>query len=168
MDKDTWYYDGVEHHGNCIVGNVVPGDTCNPNYKDNAIKELGTIKAIITSLSNTNYELPKEETTHNLSVIGAAVANVTMNPDTGTQQLIYNGQVQSGLISSSGVAISGQDTAIDAGNYTLTATPLPGYAWDKEGTDTAPRDFVWTIHQKVADIEWGQTERVTIIRIERS
>ena len=160
MDKDTWYYDGVKHHGNCIVGNVVPGDTCNPNYKDNAIKELGTIKAIITSLSNPNYELPKEETTHNLSVIGAAVANVTMNPDTGTQQLIYNGQVQSGLISSSGVAISGQDTAIDAGNYTLTATPLPGYAWDKEGTDTAPRDFVWTIHQKVADIEWGQTEWV--------
>lgn len=158
--KDWWYYDGVEHHGNCIIGNIVPSDTCTPIYKDNSIKDLGAIKAIVTGLSNPNYELPKNETTHILEIKGAAVASVTMVPDVGTEVLIYNGHVQSGLESSSGVSISGQDTAIDAGEYVLTATPLPGYAWDNKGKDNAPRDFTWTIHQKVAKIEWGQTEWV--------
>lgn len=155
--KDWWYYDGVEHHGNCIIGNVVSGDTCTPNYKDNSIKDLGSVKAIITSLSNPNYELPKEETSHIIAIKGAMVADVTMLPDTGTEQLIYNGEVQSGLKSCTGVSIGGQDKAIDAGDYVLTATPLPGYAWDKEGNDTSTKDFTWTIHHKIADIEWGET-----------
>ena len=160
LNKDFWYYDGLEHHGNCIIGNIVAGDTVTPNYKDNSIKEIGSKEVTITSLSNPNYELPQNDTKHTISIIGANVATITMKPNVGTDRLVYNGKVQTGIHSSEGVSISGQDTAVDAGTYVITATPLPGWAWDREGTDVAPRDFTWEIYKKKADVLWGNLQWV--------
>ena len=156
LDKDLWQYDGNEHSGTCNVSGMIPGDEVNANIRDNRIIEVGTINSKVTSLTNPNYALPDNGTTHDLKVIGASLAEITMkDASNGVQSLIYNGQEQTGVASSVGVAITGTKTAIDAGTYTITATPLPGYAWDIQGNDKAPRDYSWSILQKEIAVQWG-------------
>lgn len=156
LNKDSWQYDGNEHSGTCTVSGMIPGDEVNANIRDNRIIEVGKITAKVTSLTNPNYALPDNGTTHDLSVFGASVAEIVMkDASNGVQSLIYNGQEQTGVASSVGVAITGTKTAIDAGTYEITATPLPGYAWDAAGNDRAPRDYSWSILQKEVTVQWG-------------
>ena len=159
LNKDSWQYDGNEHSGVCHVSGMIPGDEVNANIRDNRIIEVGKVKAKVTSLSNPNYALPDNGTTHDLSVFGASVSSVIMkDASNGVESLIYNGQEQTGVASSVGVAITGTQFAIDAGEYTITATPLPGYAWDATGNDRAPREYVWAILPKDVTVQWGTLE----------
>lgn len=159
---DTWQYDGAPHSGQCDVDdNSLPasdrGGKIKPNLRNNRIIEVGKVTAEVTSLNNPNYALPTSNTTHELKVWGAQQATITMKPaENGVISMIYNGKEQTGVEFSNGVAITGQTHAIDAGTYEITATPLPGYAWDEAGEDKAPRDFTWHILQRDVDIVWGE------------
>ena len=156
---DIWQYDGNPHSGICEVSNTVAGDEVLPNVRDNRIIEVGKVTANVTSLSNPNYALPTQGTTHELTVWGAKQAEIVMKPaNNGVVSMIYNGKEQTGVEFSVGVAITGTTHAIDAGTYTIIATPLPGYAWDAAGNDKAPRPFEWQILQKEVTIQWGQLE----------
>ena len=160
---DVWQYDGDEHFGQCDVDQSTLAERDKglvfPNLRDNRIIEVGKIQAKVTSLNNPNYALPTQGTTHPLEVFGAAVSTVTMKEtNNGVESLIYNGQEQTGLAFSEGVSITGTSHAIDAGQYTLIATPLPGYAWDAAGNDKAPRPFDWEILQKEVVVDWGDRE----------
>ena len=156
---DIWQYDGDPHSGVCEVGGLQGNDTpetVKPNIRDNRIIEVGKVTAKVTSLSNPNYALPTQGTTHDLTVWGAKQAEIVMKPaNNGVVSMIYNGKEQTGVEFSVGVAITGTTHAIDAGTYTIIATPLPGYAWDAAGNDRAPRDFDWQILQRDVDIVWG-------------
>ena len=158
-DQDSWQYDGEEHHGTCVVGGLLGDDKCDANIRDNRIIQVGTVTAKVTSLSNPNYALPDKGTTHDLTVYGAEVAQITIKAaENGTESLIYNGQEQTGVVASHGVAIEGTQSAIDAGTYQIKATPLPGFAWDAAGNDRAQRDFEWKILQKEVSVQWGTLE----------
>ena len=163
LNLDTWQYDGNEHFGQCEVApeSLAPADRglVLPNIRNNRIIEVGKITAEVTSLNNSNYALPTQGTTHDLTVWGAKQAEVVMNPAyNGVVSTIYNGKEQTGVAFSTGVAITGTSHAINAGTYIITATPLPGYAWDVNGNDKAPRDFEWQILQKDVAIKWGTLE----------
>ena len=159
---DIWQYDGNPHNGQCDVDdNSLPiadrGGKIKPNLRNNRIIEVGKVTAEVTSLNNPNYALPTSNTTHDLTVWGAQQAEIVMKPaNNGVVSMIYNGKEQTGVEFSVGVAVTGQTHAIDAGAYNITATPLPGYAWDVAGTDRAPRDFTWHILQRDVDIVWGE------------
>lgn len=158
-NQDSWQYDGEEHHGTCTIDGLIDGDECDANIRDNRILQVGTVTAKVTSLSNPNYALPDNGTTHDLTVYGAEEAEITMkDASNGVESLIYNGQERTGVAYSHGVSIEGVQSAIDAGTYQIRVTPLPGYAWDAAGNDKAPRDFEWKILQKEVSVEWGTLE----------
>ena len=159
---DIWQYDGDPHSGICEIGGLKGSDTpetVKPNIRDNRIIEVGKVTAKVTSLSNPNYALPTQGTTHDLTVWGAQQSEIVMKPAyNGVVSMIYNGKEQTGVEFSVGVAITGTTHAIDAGTYTIVATPLPGYAWDAAGNDKAPRPFEWQILQKEVTVKWGDLE----------
>lgn len=56
--ETTFTYNGKEQGITATPGNVVDGDTVTLTYKDNMKKEVGTYKAVVTSIDNENYVLP--------------------------------------------------------------------------------------------------------------
>lgn len=61
---------------------------------------------------------------------------------TAVSNLVYNGTQQTGVAEGTGYTLTG-NTAIDAGNYTATATLADGYVW--EGGSTEAQTINWSI-----------------------
>lgn len=68
--------------------------------------------------------------------------DIRVDPPTAVVGLIYNGQVQTGVVESVGFTLTG-NFATEAGDYVATATLLPGYVWSN-GT-YEPLEIEWTI-----------------------
>lgn len=68
----------------------------------------------------------------------------------GVVGLVYDGTVQTGVVSRLGYSVSGTFAAADAGDYSATASLSSGYAW----SDGAPadRDVPWTIAKATYDM----------------
>ena len=67
------------------------------------------------------------------------------------ENLTYNGHTQVGVPEGAGYTLSGTSVAINASEYTVTATPNEGFVW--EGGGNAPVPITWTIAQKPVDVK---------------
>lgn len=74
---------------------------------------------------------------------------VQVPPPAAVDGLVYDGQVQTGVVAGVGYALSGH-TAVDAGDYLATATPRAGFVW-ADGTD-ASVGVAWRIAKGVYDL----------------
>lgn len=70
---------------------------------------------------------------------------------TVTRGLVYNGSLQEGVLQGDGYTLSGQASAVNAGDYTVYATPKPGYQWrgEPDGANET-KSFTWSIAKKSA------------------
>ena len=59
----SWLYDGNSHSTTCKAGNLVEGDSCVVNLRNNSITDIGSTTVTAHSLRNTNYKLPSSKTT---------------------------------------------------------------------------------------------------------
>ena len=59
----SWLYDGAAHSTTCKAGNLISGDSCVVNLRNNSITDIGSTAVTATSLRNTNYKLPSSKTT---------------------------------------------------------------------------------------------------------
>ena len=57
-----WLYDGATHSTTCKAGNLVEGDSCVVNLRNNSITDIGSTMVTAHSLRNTNYKLPSSNT----------------------------------------------------------------------------------------------------------
>ncbi len=73
-------------------------------------------------------------------------AKTPVAPPTAAQDLVYNGQSQTGVASGTGYTLSGTAQATNADTYTAIATLSDGYVWDDNSTD--PRTITWSIARK--------------------
>ena len=64
----------------------------------------------------------------------------------------YNGLTQTGVNAGTGYTLSGTTSAIDAGNYTVTATLTDNYTWSD---GTGEKTITWTISPKPVEVSWG-------------
>ena len=58
-----WLYDGNAHSTTCKAGNLISGDSCVVNLRNNSITDIGSTTVTAHSLRNTNYKLPSSKTT---------------------------------------------------------------------------------------------------------
>lgn len=72
-------------------------------------------------------------------------ADITVAVPTAVSDLVYTGQVQTGVNSITGVTLTGH-TGTNATSYMATAVPNTGYAWE-DGTKT-PKQIPWEIAPK--------------------
>ena len=126
-------YDGNKHLPNASAEGLINNDFC-AVIVSGATSEIGTHTATVERLSNPNYKLPEGgfNTTFKINPRTASGANVNLG-----NSLVYNGQEQTQQIESvslNGVILSPNDyivtnnTATDAGNYTLTIEFIGGYS----------------------------------------
>ena len=59
----SWLYDGNSHSTTCKAGNLISGDSCVVNLRNNSITDIGSTTVTAHSLRNTNYKLPSSKTT---------------------------------------------------------------------------------------------------------
>ncbi|WP_169815811.1 InlB B-repeat-containing protein [Denitrobacterium detoxificans] len=71
-----------------------------------------------------------------------AVWNRIIDEPTPVQGLVYNGQPQIGVSTNARYVLSNA-SATNAGEYTATATPAPGYCWSDGSTEA--REIAWSI-----------------------
>ena len=61
--KTSWLYDGNSHSTTCKAGNLISGDLCVVNLRNNSITDIGSTAVTAHSLRNTNYKLPSSKST---------------------------------------------------------------------------------------------------------
>ena len=69
---------------------------------------------------------------------------------TAAAGLVYNGEVQTGVVARTGYTLSGTCAAVNAGDYSATASLAAGYVWS-DGT-TAARSVPWAIAKATYDM----------------
>ena len=74
------------------------------------------------------------------------------------ENLVYNGLEQMGVIEADGYTLSGVSTAIDAGEYTATATLADGYKWADGSMDD--KTITWSIAK--ATNEWITEPKISL------
>ena len=74
---------------------------------------------------------------------------VAVYPPAAVAGLVYDGQVQTGVVAGVGYALAGH-TAVDAGDYLATASLRAGFVW--AGGATAPVSVPWGIAKGVYDL----------------
>ena len=143
-------YNGKEQLPTATVNNLVNGDKCEITVDGDKHKNVGTYKAEITKVSNTNYMLPENVTTS--YTIKPKDITVTITPNGGTYgekitgataklndiengdhpkvTLTYTGTGYDGTI------VNGTEVPSHAGKYTVTAS-ITDENYKLTGTNTA-------------------------------
>ena len=143
-------YNGKEQLPTATVNNLVNGDKCEITVDGDKHKNVGTYKAKITKVSNTNYMLPENVTTS--YTIKPKDITVTITPNGGTYgekitgataklndiengdhpkvTLTYTGTGYDGTI------VNGTEVPSHAGKYTVTAS-ITDENYKLTGTNTA-------------------------------
>ena len=161
-------YDGKEHSTSCVVSNLIKGDTCSVMLDGNSIKEVGskTVKAI--SLSNKNYELPKEvEKTLTvkekellpLGKIYIEQANKSVTYDGKDHEFCEVGCTTTGVKityseTENGTYTEKAPSHKDVGEYTTYVK------FEKDGYKTETKKLTLTIKEREVKLEWGNTSWV--------
>ena len=74
------------------------------------------------------------------------------------ENLVYTGELQTGVLASgSGYTVAG-NTAVDAGDYVAKVTLAEGYVW-ADGVEAKTRDVAWSI--AAAENEWTTAARIS-------
>lgn len=120
---------------------------------DKTTGALTTVKADgsseITAVMASTTTVKGATITKAITVKKSPTATVVQEEDK-----IYNGVNQIG-VNGNHVTWKGTREAIDAGSYTVTATPEENYTWS-DGSTTA-KTITWKIEPKSVAITWGQT-----------
>ena len=106
-------------------------------------------EGIYTVIAIGTVEGEERKSTKKVTLEYPPIADVKVD-----NEIMYNGKEQSG-ITGDNVTFSGEKIAIDAGTYTITATPTKGSIWS-DGTDEAKK-FTWKIEPKNVEVTWGTT-----------
>ena len=146
----TWTYDTYEHAVAPTVTNVCPGDTCNIYVSNNKRTEYGTQTVTMTGVSNDNYILPSPAPTCTLKINRNPSCSYTVYNPT------YNGSTQTGVSYTSNIVdkLSGNNTGVNAGNYSVTLKPKPSpsgiynYCWAGTTDDIGERTISWTMNRQ--------------------
>lgn len=72
---------------------------------------------------------------------------------TAVEGLVYNGKLQEGVLQGEGYELTGQTSAVEAGEYTAYAMLKSGFRWrDDPDNEAEPKEFTWSIKKKTAQI----------------
>lgn len=78
-----------------------------------------------------------------------------------SKKLVYNGRSQQGIPQGEGYELTGQTSAVKAGNYTVYATLKPGYRWRNDPDNTnGKKRLTWSIAKKEAVISANNASKV--------
>lgn len=125
-----------------VTDGVSKFGTVTRNYSNSAIQSLaaGSYTLVSTVSGTANYT----GLTHTIPFTVTAPATKIALPSAKTG-LVYTGSTQTGVATGTGYAITG-NTAINAGNYTATATLKSGYEWS-DGNPSQSRAISWSIEK---------------------
>ena len=84
---------------------------------------------------------PQSETTPIGYIVVADEAPQPIEKPLAASDLVYNGQEQTGVEQGEGYDLTGEASAVDAGTYTVLATPKDGYVWADGGSETVPLQY---------------------------
>ena len=143
-------YNGKEQLPTATVNNLVNGDKCEITVDGDKHKNVGTYKAKITKVSNTNYMLPENVTTS--YTIKPKDITVTITPNGGTYgekitgataklNDVENGDHPEVTLTYTGTGydgtkVNGTEVPSHAGKYTVTAS-ITDENYKLTGTNTA-------------------------------
>ena len=143
-------YNGKEQLPTATVNNLVNGDKCEITVDGDKHKNVGTYKAEITKVSNTNYMLPENVTTS--YTIKPKDITVTITPNGGTYgekitgataklNDVENGDHPEVTLTYTGTGydgteVNGTEVPSHAGKYTVTAS-ITDENYKLTGTNTA-------------------------------
>ena len=128
----------------CNVGVTMEKPTLGMTVATASGVTLTEVDAAKFSSDNSDYRIALG--TKNALVLAKAAPTPVVAP-TAKTNLIYNGQVQTGVASGAGYTLSSTVTATDAGTYEATATLDSGYVWSDNSTE--PKTISWSIGKKV-------------------
>lgn len=123
-------------------------------HTTNGIAENDKMLVLITSVENpqtwqeTDFSKPvvvvytEENVKKKKTFTEEEIEDKTVTPPTAKTGLVYNAQTQTGVEGGTGYTLKG-NTAIDAGDYTATATLAKGYTWTDGSTGT--KTIEWSI-----------------------
>ena len=83
---------------------------------------------------------------------------IAIDEPVAVENLIYNGLEQIGVVAADGYTLSGETMAIDAGEYTATATLVDGYKW----ADGSMNDKIITWSIAKATNEWITEPKISV------
>lgn len=168
----SFVYSKVKHTAAYTIGNIIEGDSIDPEYENIANLEatdVGNYSIRVTDINNDNYVLAGGDR-FDWSITPKAVKLIwELNGETNKTSLVYDGSfrevevyvdsldVMSGDVVS--VNVSGSTTAAYASGYTATADSLSNgnYVISSETTKV----FNWTISPLTIEVIWdGQLEFV--------
>ena len=143
LSQTSYVYDGTAKTPTVTVRD---GDTLLTNGKDYSVSYSNNINAGTATVTVTGMGEYSQKENVKFTIERAKTATATALSRT------YNGSMQVG-IQSLFVSLNGTSTAINAGNYTVTAIPDSNHAWSDGSTGT--KTITWKINAKSIPVIWG-------------
>lgn len=161
----SFVYSKVKHTAAYTIGNIIEGDSIDPEYENIANLEatdVGSYSVRVTDINNDNYVLASGDR-FDWSITPKAVKLIwELNGETNKTSLVYNGSfyevgvyvdsldVMSGDVVS--VNVSGSTMAAYATDYTATADSLSNGNYVISGS--TDKVFNWTISPLTIEVLW--------------
>ena len=158
----------VKENGTTVTAKLLNGVVDGSNITVDIISQQGTtaedgyrlMQALWNGLKKKTASLDTEvayilETTESVKYASMPTATwITSSKDTAVagKPYTYDGKEHTGYAGGENCTITGDNTAIQAGTYTVTVTPNEGYTWT-DGTSEA-KNITWTIEKAELKVQY--------------
>ena len=158
----------VKENGTTVTAKLLNGAVDGSNITVDIISQQGTtaedgyrlMQALWNGLNKKTASLDTEvayilETTESVKYASMPTATwITSSKDTGVagEPYTYDGKEHTGYAGGENCTITGDNTATQAGTYTVTVTPNEGYTWT-DGTSEA-KNITWTIEKAELKVQY--------------